>query len=67
MLAFGMLVNSCQIDKLLGNGRSATTPEQPAGPGGSLEVTPASLKDSALVGAPELRHTIIQIRNSGHD
>lgn len=65
VLLFGMLVNSCQIDKLLGNGRSATTPEQPAGQSGALEVTPSSLKDSALFGAPELRRSSIQITNTG--
>jgi hypothetical protein len=58
VLLFGVLVNGCQINKLLGR----------PGVGGSegpLLVTPAIVRDSALAGTTVERRSSIQVTNGG--
>ena len=65
MLLFGMLVNSCRINKLLTGPPSEDRPELPVGPDTPLQVEPATLRDSALIGTREHRLSLLEITNNG--
>lgn len=58
MLLFGLLVNGCQINKLLGRPGVSEA-------GGPLQVTPAVVRDSALAGTTAARRSSIQVTNGG--
>ena len=55
VLLFGLLVNGCQINKLLG--RSTAD--------GPLQVSPAAVRDSALAGTTAPRRSSLQVTNGG--
>jgi len=60
VLLFGVLVNGCRINQLLGR-------SNPGGPGGTdspLNVTPAVVRDSALAGSTAPRQTSLQVMHS---
>jgi hypothetical protein len=61
VLLFGLLVNSCRINKLIGGGR----PPAEEGPEQQLAVTPPQVHDSALSGTPTPRRSSIEIENNG--
>jgi hypothetical protein len=60
-----MLVNSCRINKLLSTPPSEGESPPPVAPGTPLQVTPATLRDSALIGTKEQRLSTIQVTNHG--
>lgn len=55
VLLFGLLVNGCRINRLLG--RSAAD--------GPLQVSPAAVRDSALAGTTAPRRSSLQVTNGG--
>ena len=61
VLAVGMLVNSCRVNKLLTGGGSA--PNTIAN--GPIQVNPSQVRDSALAGTFEARRTSLEITNGG--
>ena len=63
VLAAGVAVNGCQINKLLSSGDAA--PGTPGDGGGVIIVVPSLVRDSAIAGANTERVNDVDVRNGG--